>query len=252
MTSIQGKEAYEELQGFWIFEIGELSVLRKSEVEAVKHFIAKQYDSYRAAYERNVQTRARQCVFFGTTNRSEFLRDATGNRRFLPVDVHPEKAVKDMFTELDDDTRDQIWAEACVIEKKGEKLYLDTAELRKYAEREQESHFEQSPLTGEVEKYLATLLPGNWAELDLADRRLFLHGDDDFDIAPTGTVRREKVCALEVWCEALGGDKRDFNIQRSKEIQDIIMKTGEWERSKSNLSFGKMYGTQRGFVRTSV
>ena len=252
LTSIQGKEAYEELQGFWIFEIGELSVLRKSEVEAVKHFIAKQYDSYRAAYERNVQTRARQCVFFGTTNRSEFLRDATGNRRFLPIDVHPEKAVKDMFTELDDDTRDQLWAEACVLEQKGEKLYLDTAELRKFAEREQEDHFEQSPLTGEVVKYLDTLLPENWAELDLTDRRLFLHGDDEFGVEAKGTVRREKVCALEVWCEALGGDKRDFNIQRSKEIQDIIMKTGEWERSRGNLRFGEIYGIQRGFTRMSV
>ena len=252
LTSIQGKEAYEELQGFWIFEIGELSVLRKSEVEAVKHFIAKQYDSYRAAYERNVQTRARQCVFFGTTNRSEFLRDATGNRRFLPVDVHPEKAVKDMFTELDDEIRDQLWAEACVIEQAGEKLYLDTAELRQFAEREQENHFEQSPLTGEVVKYLDTLLPECWADMDLTDRRLFLRGDEDFDVKPKGTVKRDKVCALEVWCEALGGDKRDFNIQRSKEIQDIIIKTGEWERSRGNLKFGNIYGAQRGFKRIDV
>lgn len=249
LTNIQGKEAYEELQGFWIVEIAELSALRKSEVEAVKHFIAKQSDSYRAAYDRHVKTRARQCIFFGTTNNAEFLRDATGNRRFLPVDVDPAKARLSVFDDLTDEVRDQIWAEACVIEAAGEKLYLDTKELRRAAEAEQDRHFEQSPLTGDVERYLETPLPENWAELDLTDRRAYLHGGEDFGVSAVGKVRREKVCALEIWCEMIGGEKKDFTITRSKEIQDIIMKTGRWEKAKSNLSFGALYGLQRGFKR---
>lgn len=249
LTNIQGKEAYEELQGFWIVEIAELSALRKSEVEAVKHFIAKQSDSYRAAYDRHVRTRARQCIFFGTTNNAEFLRDATGNRRFLPVDVDPARAKLSVFDDLTDEVRDQIWAEACVIEAAGEKLYLDTPELRRAAEAEQDRHFEQSPLTGDVERYLETPLPENWAELDLSDRRAYLHSGEDFGVAAVGKVRREKVCALEIWCEMLNGEKKEFTITRSKEIQDIIMKTGRWEKAKSNLSFGALYGLQRGFKR---
>jgi predicted P-loop ATPase len=249
LTNIQGKEAYEELQGFWIVEIAELSALRKSEVEAVKHFIAKQSDSYRAAYDRHVKTRARQCIFFGTTNNAEFLRDATGNRRFLPVDVDPAKARLSVFDDLTDEVRDQIWAEACVIESAGEKLYLDTPELRRAAEAEQDRHFEQSPLTGDVERYLETPLPENWAELDLSDRRAYLHSGEDFGVSAVGKVRREKVCALEIWCEMLNGEKKDFTISRSKEIQDIIMKTGKWEKAKSCLKFGKLYGQQRGFTR---
>lgn len=249
LTSIQGKEAYEELQGFWIVEIAELSALRKSEVEAVKHFIAKQSDSYRAAYDRHVKTRARQCIFFGTTNNTEFLRDATGNRRFLPVDVDPAKARLSVFDDLTDEVRDQIWAEACAIEAAGEKLYLDTKELRRAAEAEQDRHFEQSPLTGDVERYLETPLPENWAELDLTDRRAYLHSGEDFGVSAVGKVRREKVCALEIWCEMLNGDKKEFTITRSKEIQDIIMKTGRWEKAKSCLKFGKLYGQQRGFTR---
>lgn len=249
LTNIQGKEAYEELQGFWIVEIAELSALRKSEVEAVKHFIAKQSDSYRAAYDRHVRTRARQCIFFGTTNNAEFLRDATGNRRFLPVDVDPAKARLSVFDDLTDEVRDQIWAEACVIEAAGEKLYLDTPELRRAAEAEQDRHFEQSPLTGDVERYLETPLPENWAELDLSDRRAYLHGGEDFGTEPQGKVRREKVCALEIWCEMIGGEKKEFTISRSKEIQDIILRTGKWEKAKGNLKFGSLYGSQRGFNR---
>lgn len=254
LTNIQGKEAYEELQGFWIVEIAELSALRKSEVEAVKHFIAKQSDSYRAAYDRHVKTRARQCIFFGTTNNAEFLRDATGNRRFLPVDVDPAKARLSVFDDLTDEVRDQIWAEACVIEsgtkdRAGEKLYLDTKELRRAAEAEQDRHFEQSPLTGDVERYLETPLPENWAELDLTDRRAFFRGSEDFGTEPQGKVRREKVCALEIWCEMLNGEKKDFTISRSKEIQDIVLRTGKWEKVKTTLKFGSIYGNQRGFIR---
>ena len=249
LTSIQGKEAYEELQGFWIVEIAELSALRKSEVEAVKHFIAKQSDSYRAAYDRHVRTRARQCIFFGTTNNAEFLRDATGNRRFLPVDVDPAKARLSVFDDLTDEVRDQIWAEACTIESAGEKLYLDTKELRRAAEAEQDRHFEQSPLTGEVEQYLETPLPENWAELDICDRRAYFRAGEDFGTKPAGTVRREKVCVMEVWCEMLGGEKKDLTTPRSKEISDIILKTGKWEKAKGNLRFGALYGEQRGFTR---
>lgn len=254
LTNIQGKEAYEELQGFWIVEIAELSALRKNEVEAVKHFIAKQSDSYRAAYDRHVKTRARQCIFFGTTNNVEFLRDVTGNRRFLPVDVDPPKATLSAFNDLTDDVRDQIWAEACEIEKAGESLYLDTDELRQAAEAEQDRHFEQSPLTGEVEKFLETPVPENWAELDLTARRAFYHSEDDFgdlfDDAPENRrVERQKVCALEIWCEMLNGEKKDFTILRAKEIQDIIVKTGKWQRSKGALRFGALYGIQRGFTR---
>lgn len=253
LTNITGKEAYEELQGFWIVEIAELSALRKSEVEAVKHFIAKQSDSYRAAYDRHVKTRARQCIFFGTTNNAEFLRDATGNRRFLPVDVDPAKARLSVFDDLTDEVIDQIWAEACEIERAGEKLYLDTKELRRAAEAEQDRHFEQSPLTGDVERYLETPLPENWAELDLTDRRAYLHAGEDFGVKASGSgankFMREKVCPMEIWCEMLGGDKKDLTTPRSKEISDIILKTGKWEKAKSNLKFGALYGSQRGFTR---
>lgn len=247
LTTVQGKEAYEELQGFWIIEIAELSAMRKSEIEAVKHFTAKQYDSYRAAYGHHTKTHPRQCVFIGTTNRYEFLRDSTGNRRFWPVDVHPEKASKDIFDDLTPQEVDMLWAEACVIESSGEALYLDTEELRTLAAAEQESHFEQSPLTGDIEKYLSTLLPENWAQLDLYERRAYLSGDEDFGAKTPGTVRREKVCALEVWCEALGGDRKDFNILKAKEIQEVIERTGQWDKLKTPSRFGAIYGNQRGY-----
>lgn len=244
LTTVQGKEAYEQLQGKWIIEIAELAALRRNEIEAVKHFTAKSEDSYRAAYDRHTEVRKRQCIFFGTTNQYEFLRDQTGNRRFWPIDTHPERAEKNVFSDLNDYEVDQLWAEAVQMYKNGEKIFMDTDELRVLAEQEQNNHFEESPLTGDVVKYLNTLLPENWDKMDLSDRRLFLNGND-FGVKVEGTVRRERVCPLEVWCEAFGGDRKDFSYQKCKEIKDIIARTGEWVAIRRN--FGVLYGTQRGF-----
>lgn len=248
LTTVQGKEAYEQLQGFWIIEIAELSALKRNEVEAVKHFTAKSEDAYRAAYGHHTEVRKRQCIFIGTTNQREFLRDQTGNRRFLPIDTHPERATRDVFHELTDTEVDQLWAEAVQLYRAGEKLYMETAELRDLAKQEQESHFEESPLTGDVLRYLDTLLPENWNDLDLPDRRLYLTGGG-FGAQPEGSIRRDRVCPLEIWCEAFGGDRKDFNYQKCKEIKDIIQRTGEWVPIKGTLRFGKEYGPQRGFVR---
>lgn len=108
LDSMRGKEAYEQLQGFWIIEVGELAAMKRMEVEATKMFITKSEDAYRAAYGRHVETYKRQCVFFGTTNTHEFLKDTTGNRRFWPVDVDPDRAVKDMWSELTAEEVDQL------------------------------------------------------------------------------------------------------------------------------------------------
>ncbi len=248
LTTVQGKEAYEQLQGFWLIEIAELAALRRNEVEAVKHFTAKSEDAYRAAYGHHTEVRKRQCIFIGTTNQHEFLRDQTGNRRFLPIDVHPHRATKSVFEDLTDYEVDMIWAEAVELYKNGEKLFMDTEELRTLAEAEQNRHFEESPLTGDVVKYLNTLLPDDWNKMQLYERRNYLNGYE-MGAEQNGTNQRNRVCPLEVWCEAFGGDRKDFTYQKSKEIKDIIMRTGEWEQTKTNARFGEIYGVQRGFIR---
>ena len=54
---------------------------------------------------------------------------------------------------------------------------------------------------------------------------------------------------MEIWCELFNGEKKDLTRQKSKEINDIILKTGEWERAKSGIRFGELYGHQKGFFR---
>ena len=84
LTTFEGKEAAELIQGTWINEIGELSAFTKQETQVIKQFLSKTDDIYRAAYGRRTDKYPRRCVFFGTSNDGEFLKDVTGNCRFWP------------------------------------------------------------------------------------------------------------------------------------------------------------------------
>ena len=248
LTTVQGKEAYEQLQGTWLVEMAELSATKKAEIESIKHFISKQEDIYRAAYGRRASKFPRQCVFFGTTNDQEFLRDKTGNRRFWPVDVGVEERKKSLWKDMDQFEIDQIWAEAVQVWKDGERLYLEP-DMEAEAMQKQEEHTEESSKAGLIREYLDTPLPEDWTNLDIGARRRYLHGTD-FGEAPKGTVRRDRVCAIEIWVELFEGEPKQFGPIQAREINDILRRTPGWMYHKNKLRFGKIYGTQRAFIRT--
>ncbi len=87
--------------------------ITRVDVNKLKVFASKTFDRARPAYGRARIDRPRRCIFVGTTNDEEYLRDDTGNRRFWPVKV-PDGFLIDLdgFREI----RDQLWAEAVVLE----------------------------------------------------------------------------------------------------------------------------------------
>ena len=87
MSTVIGKEGMEQIQGFWVIELAELSAVRKAEVEQIKHFITKREDSFRPAYGRRTERFPRQCIFIASTNNNDFIRDQTGGRRWWPIMV---------------------------------------------------------------------------------------------------------------------------------------------------------------------
>lgn len=242
-TTVQGKESFEQIQGAWLVEIAELSGLKKAEVETIKHYISKCEDSFRPAYGRTIETYKRQCVFFGTTNSKDFLRDPTGNRRFLPIDVRPEYATKNVAQELTEEEVDQIWAEAYEIYKQGEPLYM-TSEEDMLAKIEQYKHSEQDERKGIIEEYLNAKYPDNWTSMDLYDRRRWLEDP----LSQVGTTQKDFVCVAEIWCECLGKEKNDMSRYNTRDINDILRSLPEWEASTSTKNFS-IYGKQKYYKR---
>jgi len=252
LDTVKGKEAYEQLQGSWLIEIGELTATKKADIEATKLFLSKTEDIYRVAYGRRTSRFPRQCIFWGTSNDKEFLRDQTGNRRIWPVDCGIVKPNKNVFKDLLGEV-DQIWAEAVVLYKSGHKLYLE-GEAAKEAIRQQKLHMEDSPKKGLIEEYLDRDYPINWEEMDLFERRNYLDNPNDaFDSnASTYTMKKDKTCVMEIWCELFKGDPKALTPLISREINDILRSLDGWERSKSALRFGKIYGQQRAYVRKQI
>lgn len=242
LYTVSGKEAYEQIQGYWIIEMGEMAATRKAELEQIKQFMSKQTDSYRAAYARRTQEHPRQCAFFGTTNDDEFLRDPTGGRRFWPVTVTDRG--KEMGDSLDEPTIDQIWAEIVIRYKAGENWYLDE-KIEAIARKVQEEHTEMNGKQGIIENFLETLLPENWDSMDLDKRLLFWSGG--FGDTEKGTEVRQKVCAIEIWQELFRGDPKTFTQAQAREINGMLRRIPGW-KSQSSVNCG-VYGRQRAFIR---
>lgn len=248
LEDMKDKTAAEKLQGFWIMELGELAGMRKAEVENVKSFITRTDDKYRASYGVNVESHPRQCIIVGTTNnKGGFLRDVTGNRRFWPVTVDPDKALSSPW-DLED--VDKIWAEALYVYKQGEELYLK-GEVLEIASKEQSEAMESDDREGLVREYLNKLLPNNWSSMNLYERRKFLNGDDLVG-GQVGTEKRKAVCSMEIWCECFGKDASSLKKSDSYEITAIMSKIEGWELysgNKTNTMRFPIYNKQRAFVR---
>jgi predicted P-loop ATPase len=245
--AVQGKDAIEQIQGVWIMEIGELAGLKKAEVEAIKSYISTQEDRCRLAYARRVEAFPRQCVFCGTTNDRNFLTDYTGNRRFWPVDVGKTKPAKNLFAGLDKKEVDQIWAEAVQLFKQGEPLYLER-ELEEYAQGKQTEHTEKDDRTGIIQNYLDTLLPENWDDMSLFQRRNFLQGDE---LSAEGTVKRKRMCVAEIWCELFGKPQVEMTKHNTKDLHRIMQNMDNWKpiATGGGVARFKIYGRQRGYLR---
>ena len=123
LKKLDDENVYRKLQGHWIIEMSEMiATANAKSIEEIKSFLSRQKETYKVPYETHPADRLRQCVFGGTTNRQDFLpRDRTGNRRFLPVTVYPERAEVHI---LDDEAAarayiEQMWAEAMTVYRSG-------------------------------------------------------------------------------------------------------------------------------------
>ena len=146
-NTIDGDAAVEKLRGLWIAEMAELLATKKArEIEAIKAFITSTKDVIRPKYARETVQRLRVCVFIGTTNNHDFLTDATGNRRFLPIECEATECNEWMFTDEADGYVEQMWAEAVHIYKAEHPTLVLDAPLRGEAQRLQEAHTEEHPV----------------------------------------------------------------------------------------------------------
>lgn len=111
--SPDNKDFFLNLRGKMLVEISELDSFRKVEDTLVKKLLSQRFDRYRDPYGMTPKDNFRTCVFVGTTNEQEYLKDHTGARRFWPV-----RCGRINLAAIERD-RVQLFAEAVHLYKQG-------------------------------------------------------------------------------------------------------------------------------------
>lgn len=229
MRDLENEKVYQKLQGHWIVELSEMLATNNAKsIEVTKSFISRQNDIYRTPYEKYPQDRPRQVVFIGTTNKRAFLPlDRTGNRRFLPVECHPEDAEVSI---LEDEAAsreyiDQVWAEVMEIYRSGEyRLVLSAANAEKLKTIQEEFLSEDTDL-GMIQAFMEE-------------------------------TAEEKVCSKMLYEDALNklGEPTKRDTDAICETVNQLIRDGrlpQWRRFDGPRRFSR-YGKQRGWERIPV
>ena len=252
------KDLMEQLRNKWLVEFSELEGLSRADASTFKSFLSRQTDTYRPSYGRHTVDYPRQCVFFGSTNEDQFLRDATGNRRFwvLPCTRTKAQGWSPRLTELyrDPSGIDQVWAEARERYLAGEELYLDSSMVAEMAV-DQEDYELEDPAIGVIAEFLdrPILYPVDWDKLDPDDRREWLSSHVAPEMQPNlPTTLRRTITTVEILNECYGNRRWREDIryksQQLGNLMDKICEAGGWRRTDKRWRFAH-YGRQRYWER---
>ncbi len=198
----------------WIVEMSELVAFRKSTTDAIKSFLTRRVDKFRKPYARTVSVKPRSFVFAGSTNDSEYLQDAGGGRRFLPVQVHKlerERLIRD---------RDMLLAEAAHAFKTNRVLTLPSHVWADAAEA-QESRRVELPIESVVVDTLQARTVIALSELAHA-----VYGDKAVASARSTFARLAiAVCKREGFSQArvtVGGRKQRLYVREGLPKTEIV------------------------------
>ena len=148
LPDLGSKDSFIQIHGVWIVEVAELDGFSRSEASRIKQFLTATFDRFRLPYGKQASEWPRSNVFAATTNESSYLKDATGGRRFWPIQcgaIDVEGLIRD---------RDQLWAEAVAEYRDGARWWLTDERSVQVAEAEQAERYESDPWQGKLVAYV--------------------------------------------------------------------------------------------------
>ena len=168
-VSFTDKDSYNVMLKALIVNDDEMTASKRMNFEETKSFISKTVLEFRKSYDRRGASYAKNFVIARTTNNIEYLKDNTGDRRFMPILVNPEEQKKHPMQMTEEDII-QIWGEAVSLYKNG--YDLDSFDKLDTERVEYQENFKYiDPMVEEINGYLDLLLPENFSELNITRQR---------------------------------------------------------------------------------
>lgn len=120
----------EVMNNCWILNFDEMKSLVKKDPQSVKEFLTTPSDTVRLAYRTDAEEYFRHCVFFGSTNNPDVLKDYSGDveRRFWPI-ISLLSDKQYIFNNFNDDIVDAIWADALFIYENNKDYNISTGDF---------------------------------------------------------------------------------------------------------------------------
>lgn len=167
--SFTDKDSYNVMLKALIVNDDEMTASKRMNFEETKSFISKTVLEFRKSYDRRGASYAKNFVIARTTNNIEYLKDNTGDRRFMPILVNPDEQKKHPMQMTEEDII-QIWGEAVTLYKNGYDLdSFDKLDAKRVDYQESFKYID--PMVEEINSYLDLLLPENFSELNITQQR---------------------------------------------------------------------------------
>lgn len=218
VTTIEGKEGAECIEGGWICEFAELLAMQRSkDVESMKAFITREVDKYRKAYGRHVSEIPRTCIFIGTTNEPDYLKDDTGNRRYLPLYMKLKKGEMWKNKEFIQNYILECWRESLYKFKNGETYLTIDGDFDSIVKKEQDNATIEDVQFNSLKNYL--------------------------NEKPVGY----KICSKEICFNVFKITENKVNTYYTRSIAKYMLQFPNWEKKAATEI--PNYGNQRHWIK---
>lgn len=242
VTDFSNKDNYDIMLKSLIVNDDEMVASNRMSFAETKAFISKTSLRFRKPYMKRTEEFAKNFVLARTTNQKEYLKDKTGERRFLPIMVNAEKQKKHPM-EIDPETIKQIWGEAVTIFKNGASLMFDEEtekELNVYRER----FMYRDEVEQQVLEYLDMPIPSNWESMSA--QKQYRYTQAYFDNShgfEAGDARLTKVSTREMMYNLFMRSSNDRKL--STKINMVMDNHPEWEKKQFKIAGKNTKGFKR-------
>lgn len=232
VTDFANKDNYDIMLKSLIVNDDEMVASNRMSFAETKAFISKTSLRFRKPYMKRTEEFAKNFVLARTTNQKEYLKDKTGERRFLPVLANIDNQKKHPM-EIEPETIEQIWGEAVTIYRAGADLMFD-----KKTEEELEIYREKFMYRDEVElqvlEYLEMPIPDNWSSWSIQQQHQYTskYFDNSNEFEP-GTKKLEKVSTREMMYNLFMRNSNDKKL--STKINMIMDNHPSWEKGQFRI-----------------